>query len=78
MTGADGITEPLHLSVGLPIDLQPGHTPMTGALKSRDRLTEDARWCVNFGLIILTVLLIAGLLVLSWHSWFPDQVQLHA
>ena len=36
------------------------------------------RWWVNFGLIILAVLLIAGLLVLSRHSWFPDQVQRHA
>ncbi len=50
---------------------------MMGTLKWRDRLTEDARWWVNFGLIILTGLLIVGLLVLSWHSWFPDQVQLH-
>jgi len=64
--------------VGLPIGLLPGHTPMMGALKFRDRLTEDARWWVNFGLIILTVLLLVGLLMLSWHSWFPDQVQLHA
>jgi hypothetical protein len=50
---------------------------MMGPLKWRDRLTEDARWWVNFGLIILTGLLIIGFLVLSWQSWFPDQVQLH-
>ncbi len=29
-----------------------------GALKFRDRLTEDARWWANFGLIILIVLLV--------------------
>lgn len=49
-----------------------------GPLKFRECLSEDARWWLNFGLIILAVLLGVGLLVLSWHSWVPDKVQLHA
>ncbi len=55
----------------------PGQTLMMSALKFRYRLTEDARWWGNFGLVILTVLLIAGLLVFGRHTWVPDQVQLH-
>ncbi len=53
-------------------------TSLMGPLKFREGLSEDARWWFNFGLIILAVLLGVGLLVLSWHSWFPDKVQLHA
>ncbi len=39
-----------------------------GALRFRDGLSEEARWWVNFCLIILAVLLAVGLLVLGWHS----------
>ena len=44
----------------------------------RDRLSDDARWWVNFGLIILAVLVVVGLLVVGWHTWIPDRVNLHA
>lgn len=49
-----------------------------GVLQFRDRLSEDVRWWVDFGMVILAILVIVGLLVVGWHTWVPDQVQLHA
>ncbi|QNK81578.1 hypothetical protein [Nakamurella sp. PAMC28650] len=49
-----------------------------GVLQFRDRLNEDVRWWVDFGMVILAILVIVGLLVVGWHTWVPDQVQLHA
>lgn len=66
-----------YLSVRSPTALPRAKTLMMSALKFRYRLIEDARWWGNFGLVILTVLLIAGLLVFGRHTWVPDQVQLH-